>query len=80
MDYKLYTVDAIEKESRDLQDGCQRLLINWLTTSNGPSPKTWKTLLECIEDVEELTAALEEIKVELVKGNEMVIVAITSKI
>ncbi|XP_065910853.1 uncharacterized protein [Dysidea avara] len=66
MDYDPYTVSAIEKESRNLQDCCQKLFTNWLTTSNGPSPKTWKTLLECIEDVEELTAAV-EIKAELVK-------------
>ncbi|XP_065910855.1 uncharacterized protein [Dysidea avara] len=67
MDYDPYTVSAIEKESRNLQDCCQKLFKDWLTTSNGSSPKTWKTLLKCIEDVEELTAAVEEIKAELVK-------------
>jgi len=71
MDYDLNTISAIERESRDLQHCCQKLFTDWLTTSNGPTPKTWKTLLECIEDVEELTAALEEIKVGLVKGNEL---------
>ena len=70
MDYDSYTVSAIEKESRNLQDCCQKLFKDWLTTSNGSSPKTWKTLLKCIEDVEELTAAVEKIKAELVKGNE----------
>ena len=70
MNYDLNIISAIQKESRNLRDGCQKLLIDWLTTSNGPTPKTWKTLLECIEDVEELTAAVEEIKAKLVKGNE----------
>ena len=70
MDYDLHTISAIERESRDLQHCCQKLFTDWLTTSNGPTPKTWKTLLECIEDVEELTAALGEIKAGLVRGNE----------
>ena len=70
MNYHLNTISAIKKESHNLQDGCQKLFKHWLTTSNGPTPKTWKTLLECIEDVEDLTAAVEEIKAELVKGNE----------
>ncbi|XP_065914617.1 uncharacterized protein [Dysidea avara] len=67
MNYHLNTISAIKKESHNLQDGCQKLFKHWLTTSNDPSPKTWKTLLECIEDVEDLTAAVEEIKAELVK-------------
>ena len=69
MDYDLHTISTIEKESSDLQDRCQKLFTDWLTTSNGPTPKTWKTLLECIEYVEELTAAAEQIKAGLVKGN-----------
>ena len=70
MKYHLNTISTIEKESHNFQDRCQKLFKNWLTTSNGPSPKTWKTLLKCIENVEDLTAAVEEIKTELVKGNE----------
>ena len=69
MKYPLYIISAIEKESHnDLLVCCQKLFKDWLTTNHGPSPKTWKTLLESIEGVEELTAALEEIKTELVKG------------
>jgi len=68
MNYHPYTVSAIERESYDLQDSCQRLFTDWLTTSNGPTPKTWKTLLKCMEYVDDLTAAVEEIKTRLVKG------------
>jgi len=70
MDYDLHIISAIERDSRNVQDCCQKLFRDWLTTSNGPTPKTWKTLLDCIEEVPDLTAVLEEIKVGLIKGNE----------
>ena len=58
-------ISAIEKESCDLKDCCQRLMTRWLDTNRGCTPKTWQTLLKCIEDVEELTAAAEEINIAL---------------
>jgi len=58
-------ISAIEKESCDLKDCCQRLMTRWLDTNCGCTPKTWQTLLKCIKDVEELTAAAEEINIAL---------------
>jgi len=68
MDYELHIITAIERESQDLQERFQKLFTDWLTTSHGPTPKTWKTLLERIEDVEELTAAVEHVKEALLEG------------
>ncbi|XP_065910403.1 uncharacterized protein [Dysidea avara] len=59
------TIDVIKRESHDLKDFCQNLMFKWLDTNHGKSPKTWQTLLECIEDVDNLTVAAEELKIEL---------------
>jgi len=70
MDYDLHIIKTIERDSHNVQGRCQKLFTDWLTTCNGPTPKTWKTLLDCIEEVPDLTSVLEKIKAELVKGNE----------
>ena len=61
--YKISTVQGIEASCKaDPKKCCQALFKNWLTTSNGISPKTWETLLKQLQKVEELTASVEEIK------------------
>ena len=64
----LHIINSIERESHNLEECCQKLFINWLTTNNGPTPKTWKTLLERVEDVDNLVAEVEHIKKEIVEG------------
>lgn len=66
MGYNIYEVNAIETESRNLKECCEKLFYNWLTTKHGPTPKTWQTLIECLKQVDELTAAVEEIEKELI--------------
>ena len=68
MRFDLHFISAIEQDSRNVQECCDKLFTNWLTTNNGPTPKTWKTLLEKIEDVDDLVRASEEIKEDLLKG------------
>ena len=46
---------------------CQELFEDWLTTGNGAKPKTWKTLLGKLVEVEELVSAAEKIKEELIQ-------------
>ena len=67
MRYDPQAVKAIEVESHDLEEHCQKLFEDWLTTSHGPTPKTWQTLLEKISDVENLTIAIEKIEEMLIK-------------
>ena len=48
---------------------CRELFIDWLSTRNGAEPKKWSTLLDKLKEVEELTAAREEIMEELIKSD-----------
>jgi len=67
MGYNEYDVDAIATESpHNLKECCEKLFTNWLMTSHGPTPKTWHTLIEHLKQVDELTAAVEEIEKELI--------------
>ena len=71
MKYDIGEVGAIDKEGRDLQECCEKLFTNWLTTDNGPTPKTYETLLKSIKEVaDDLTASYEEIKKKLIEGND----------
>ena len=62
MKYSYRTVEAIERESYNLEECCQNLFAKWLDTSHHP---TWKALLDYIKDVDDLVAAAEEIENEL---------------
>ena len=65
MRYSIEDVDAFDQEVRNLHERCEKLLTNWLTTSHGPTPKTY---LEHIKEIDEPTAASKEIEEELIKG------------
>ena len=65
MRYQLYEVDAIAAEHHDLKEQCMNFFTNWLTTSHSPTPKTWSTLLKHLKQIDELTAAVEQMKKEL---------------
>ena len=68
MRYSFRDVEAFDKEGRNLHECCEKLFGNWLETGHGPTPKTYKTLLQHIKNIDELTAASEEIERELIKG------------
>ena len=60
--YEIYIVQAIkQKHFGDPKRCCMELLIDWLTTDHGVSPKTWSTLLKAIGDIEELVSIKQEI-------------------
>ena len=66
MGYDVSTVAAIEKESiGNLDKCCEKLFEDWLTTNNGCTPKTWQKVIERIKAVDNLTAAAENISMEL---------------
>ena len=69
MRYNRGDVAAFEKDSKDLKGCCKKLFNNWLETGHGPEPKTYHTLLMCIKDVDNLTAASKIIEEELIKGS-----------
>ena len=68
MRYSFRDVEAFDIEGRNLRECCEKLFGNWLETGHDPTPKTYKTLLEHIKKIDELTAASKEIERELIKG------------
>ena len=55
-------VTTIKAEcASDPERCCNELFKNWLRTQNGVSPKTWKTVLTQLKEVEELADEVEEI-------------------
>ena len=68
MGYSIGEVEEFDKEGKgDLHECCEKLFINWLTTSHGTKPKTYQTLLDHLKKID-LTAASEAIEKELTKG------------
>ena len=71
MRYSIGEVDGFDKEGRNLTERCQKLFGNWLETNHDLKPKTYQTLLTYIKDVDELTAASQEIEKALIKGKDI---------
>jgi len=67
MGYDPHIIKAIQLESHDLKDSCRKLFEDWLSTSRGPTPKTWKTLLGKIRDVDEISSVTDEIEETLLQ-------------
>ena len=66
--YKISTVRAIiVKYNGDPKKCCEELFTDWLSTDHGAGPKTWSTLLDKLQDVEEFAAVREEIMDEIKK-------------
>ena len=70
MKYSIQDVAGFDGNGKNLEERCYNLITNWLTTGHGPTPKTYETLLKYIKKVNDLTAASEVIKKELIKGND----------
>ena len=68
MRYDPNDIQAFKKDTHDANEWCKKLFINWITTSHGPIPKTYQTLLHHIKKIDNLKAASEAIEKELIKG------------
>ena len=68
MGYDIEDVKAWETDYKESNDRCRRLFETWLSGGDGCTPKTWGKLLERIKAVNELNAAADEIKEELLSG------------
>ena len=69
MRYSIGEVEVFDKEGKsNLQECCEKMFIKWLTTSHGPEPKTYETLLYHIKKIDSLIAESEAIEKELTKG------------
>ena len=65
MGYSVNAVRGFERDGRNSDEQCRKLFEDWLTTGHGSTPKTWQKLLQRIKQVDDLTAAVEEIEKEL---------------
>ena len=64
--FKIETVNAImTKYQGDPKRCCRELLMDWLSTNHGASPKTWSVLLKKLKLVEDLAKVTDEIIKEL---------------
>ena len=68
MRYEPKDVESFRLDSQDVKQRCKKLLFNWITTDHGPKPKNYQTLLNHIEEVDDLVNESEAIKKELIKG------------
>ena len=68
LQYKIPTVNAIKAKHNDNPNKCcKELFKDWLSTDHGVGPRTWSTLLEKLQEIEDLAVATSEIKTELQK-------------
>ena len=68
MRYTVEEVEAINKEAKDMNDCCEKLFTNWISSNHGPKPKTYQTLLKHIKKIDNLAAAFQGIKEQLIQG------------
>ena len=69
LEYRAEQVKMIKSNCKgDSEECCRGLFVDWLNTSNGIGPKTWKTLLNTLKErVLEHAAAVEKIECLLLK-------------
>ena len=68
LDYDINTIEVIAKKHRDdCEECCDGLLRDWLSTDHGAAPKTWKTLIITLKEIDQLRTAVSEIEGDLNK-------------
>ena len=68
MEFETSRVKIIEeKYSKNPEKCCREVFIHWLDSKEGVSPKTWEVLLKTLSDITELTAATEQIEIDIKK-------------
>ena len=67
LDFDINFVKTLRGTGQNPKKCCQQLFEDWLSSSNGASPKTYSTLLSKLCEVEELAGVIEDIVKEVVK-------------
>ena len=70
MRYSIGDVARLEAGGEDLHDRCVKLFTDWLSTSHGPMPKTYRTLLNYIKEVDNLITVSKKIEEQLIKDKD----------
>ena len=70
LDYEIATVQGISaKHKEDPKKCCRELFIDWLSTDHGVGPRTWKTVIGKLKEIDKLVAAADEIMIKLADLN-----------
>lgn len=68
LEFETTRVNIIRQEGFENPEKCCRgVLIHWLDSKEGISPKTWKVLLKTLRDITDLTAVTEQIEEDIKK-------------
>ena len=68
LDYEIPTVMQIgNRHNENPTRCCKELFKDWLTTSNGATPKIWQTLLVKLKEIQVVDVPTEEITEKLIK-------------
>ena len=66
LEFEVPRVEIIgEKFSSNPEKCCRQVLIHWLNSKEGISPKTWEVLLRILKDITDIAAVTEDIEKEL---------------
>jgi len=66
LDFPISSIKIIQRQYKDNpKDCCHHLLEDWISTSQGATPKNWTTLLSVLKQITELTSVCNEIEKEL---------------
>ena len=53
LELEKHDIDIIENESRDdLRVACRKMLSKWLNSANGRIPKTWRTFIQALLELD----------------------------
>ena len=62
LEYDIVVINLIAETGReDPMKCCTELFLDWLTTDNGLTPKTWSTLIETVKEISQLWGVGEHI-------------------
>ena len=68
LEFETSRVEIIEEKCfKNPEKCCREVFIHWLNSKEGINPKTWKVLLKTLSDITELTAATEQVEIEIKK-------------
>ena len=68
LEFETSRVEIIgEKCLKNPEKCCREVFVHWLNSKEGISPKTWEVLLKTLSDITELTAATEQVEIEIKK-------------
>jgi len=69
LEFEIHEIKTIKEKIKDCDPSkcCQEMLMLWISEDKGKKDKTWRSLLNELDDIDELKEYSKEIKLELKK-------------